>query len=124
MVPWVEYLEEGISPQLQMYRIVQDYPDHPPGATGAEAGLIGIRNLYRDRTPEYWRQRTLLETAFQEWKTEESERKKKEAEARILEAQALVKSSAPSDGTCAGCGRPIVERVEDLERWKLMELLE
>lgn len=115
MIHWEDYREEGLPEILMQYRAVQDNPVADDPCPVSERSLIGIRNLFTDKNPEYWRQRIALETAFEE-------RKKAEALARA-KAQAPVQlTTAPTKwdgkGPCPSCGREPVDQstLEAIER--------
>lgn len=101
MVHWELYREEGMPEQLLLYRVVMDNPIHPNPCPPEEMCLLGIRSLFTEKPAEYWRQRTALETAYEE-------RKKAEAMLKAKEFQAptsAVHSEWDGKGLCPTCKR-------------------
>lgn len=119
MVHWEVYREEGLPEQLLLYRVVMDNPDHPRPCPPEEQCLIGIRAMFVDKPQEYWRQRTALETAYEERKLAEIRLKEKEAQAQAPSAL----SSWDGKGPCPTCKREQVqdggtrECLEKMRKW-------
>lgn len=108
-----KFYEEGIPDLLQDMRWVTAYPIEPNPCPKDEVCYRGLREMFHSQYLKFRDRLESMETEFLKWKTAK------------LEAEAASRTIAPSEwdgkGPCPVCKH---EAAEDLEKWKLEELIE